>query len=75
LLSALLSTETERGPWSQTLQGTQQFPEGDEVILAVNGVAASIVPEPSTWGMMLLGVAGLAFAGRRASRTTARAAV
>jgi hypothetical protein len=28
-------------------------------------------PEPSTWAMMLLGFAGLGFAGWRASRTTA----
>jgi hypothetical protein len=28
------------------------------------------VPEPSTWAMMLLGFAGLAFAGYRASRRT-----
>jgi len=29
------------------------------------------VPEPSTWAMMLLGFAGLGFAGYRASRRTA----
>jgi hypothetical protein len=74
-LSNLLATDTQHGPWSETLQGTLQFPEGDEVILAVNGVAASIVPEPATWAMMLAGFAGLAFAGRRAWRTTSRAAV
>jgi hypothetical protein len=28
------------------------------------------VPEPSTWAMMLLGFAGLGFAGYRASRRT-----
>jgi hypothetical protein len=32
------------------------------------------VPEPSTWAMMLLGLAGLGFAGYRASRRTAAAA-
>ena len=32
-----------------------------------NGVAAS-TPEPSTWAMMVLGFAGLGFAGYRASR-------
>jgi hypothetical protein len=31
------------------------------------------VPEPSTWAMMLLGFAGLGFAGYRASRRTAAA--
>jgi PEP-CTERM motif len=32
------------------------------------------VPEPSTWGMMLIGFAGIGFAGYRASRRTAAAA-
>src|ERR1700677_2970599 len=35
-----------------------------------NGVAAS-TPEPSTWAMMILGFAGLGFAGCRASRKAA----
>jgi hypothetical protein len=34
------------------------------------GVAAS-TPEPSTWAMMILGFAGLGFAGYRASRKAA----
>ena len=34
-------------------------------------VLYSPVPEPSTWAMMLLGFAGLGFAGYRASRKTA----
>jgi hypothetical protein len=29
------------------------------------------VPEPSTWAMMLLGFAGLGFAGYRSARKTA----
>jgi hypothetical protein len=32
------------------------------------GVTASVVPEPSTWAMMVLGFAGLGFAASRASR-------
>jgi hypothetical protein len=32
------------------------------------------IPEPSTWAMMLIGFAGLGFAGYRASRRTAAAA-
>jgi hypothetical protein len=32
------------------------------------------VPEPSTWAMMLLGFAGLGFAGYQASRRVAKAA-
>ena len=31
-------------------------------------VVGGVVPEPSTWAMMLLGFAGLGFAGYRASR-------
>ena len=31
-------------------------------------VTISVVPEPATWGMMLLGFAGLAFADYRGSR-------
>ena len=38
--------------------------------LAIGGA----VPEPSTWAMMLVGFAGLGFAGWRGSRTAARAA-
>ncbi len=33
-----------------------------------------VVPEPSTWAMMLLGFAGLGFAGYRASRKSAKVA-
>jgi hypothetical protein len=39
-----------------------------------SGVTAS-TPEPSTWAMMIVGFAGLAFSGYRASRKTATAAV
>jgi hypothetical protein len=37
---------------------------------AVSGAVAGVIPEPSTWAMMLLGFAGLGYAGyRRALRT------
>ena len=39
-----------------------------------NGFAATAVPEPSTWAMMLLGFTGLGFAGYRKSRKAAAAA-
>jgi PEP-CTERM motif len=39
---------------------------GEKIILDVTTAGASSVPEPSTWAMMLIGFAGLAFAGRRA---------
>jgi hypothetical protein len=35
----------------------------------------SLIPEPSTWAMMLLGFAGLGFAGYRARKQTAALAV
>ena len=37
----------------------------------LNGFAPSAVPEPSTWAMMMLGFAGLGFAGYRKSRKSA----
>ena len=43
-----------------------------DFVLNVNGVTT--VPEPSTWATMLLGFAGLGFAGYRASRRSAAAA-
>ncbi len=33
-------------------------------------ISATSVPEPSTWMMMLVGFAGLGFAGRRAGHKT-----
>jgi hypothetical protein len=43
-----------------------------ETLVAPTGGLA--VPEPPTWGMMLVGFAGLAYAGYRASRKSASAA-
>jgi hypothetical protein len=40
----------------------------------VTGASATAVPEASNWVMMLLGFAGLSYAGYRASRKTAAAA-
>ena len=37
---------------------------------AVFSLSGSVVPEPSTWAMMLLGFAGLGFAGYRHARKT-----
>ena len=48
--------------WAQGPQGTRE--------IAGTG-SISGVPEPSTWAMMLLGFAGLGFAGYRASRKAA----
>jgi hypothetical protein len=39
---------------------------GDVLVASVSGVSG--VPEPATWGMMLLGFAGLGFAFRQSRR-------
>jgi hypothetical protein len=43
---------------------------GSGVFAVGSAFPGSAVPEPSTWAMMLLGFAGLGFAGYRASRRT-----
>ena len=45
-----------------------------EIGVGVTGFGAGTVPEPSTWVMMVLGFAGLAFAGYRASHRNAMVA-
>jgi PEP-CTERM motif len=46
--------------------------QGDNsVSLVVGGLLAAPIPEPSTWAIMLLGFAGLGFAGYRAQRKSA----
>jgi hypothetical protein len=52
-------------------------PDGGQAVILASGALTSgtlTVPEPSTWAMMLMGFAGLGFAGYRASRRTAAAA-
>jgi PEP-CTERM motif len=44
------------------------------VALEINPVSAGSTPEPSTWAMLLLGFAGLGFAGFRRQRFLARSA-
>jgi PEP-CTERM motif len=39
--------------------------------LAIGGAVPQAVPEPSTWAMMLVGFAGLGFAGHRSTRRRA----
>jgi PEP-CTERM motif len=51
-----------------TGSGSLVFPAGDS-ITSLSFEATGGVPEPSTWAMMVLGFAGLGFAGyRRAAR-------
>ncbi len=47
---------------------------GDKLILDVTAGSAPVVPEPSTWAMMLLGFAGLGFVGYRRRDAAGRAA-
>jgi hypothetical protein len=48
--------------------------EGDQLVLDVTAGSAPVVPEPSTWAMMLLGFAGLGFAGWQRKGAASRAA-
>ncbi|MBV8105578.1 MAG: PEPxxWA-CTERM sorting domain-containing protein [Hyphomicrobiales bacterium] len=47
------------------------FDTSDGIQFTGNVVVGSNVPEPATWAMMLLGFAGLGFAGYRARKQTA----
>jgi hypothetical protein len=51
-------------PWSVSVEGG---PNGEATVF-YSGEAVANVPESSTWAMMLLGFAGLGFAGYRAAR-------
>ena len=53
--------------------GMGQLPPIDGAFGGGGGSFVAIVPEPSTWAMMLLGFAGLGLAGYRASRRAANA--
>jgi hypothetical protein len=48
------------------------LPEGASVVAAsaFNNFIPTTVPEPSTWAMLLVGFAGLGFAGYRARMRT-----
>ena len=54
-----------------TYPGTNLGTGADATVVISSGGPPSTVPEPSTWAMMLVGFAGLAFAGYRASRNRA----
>jgi hypothetical protein len=59
-------------PGSPAVFGVAVATASTSLNYVANGVTAS-TPEPSTWAMMILGVAGLAFAGYRTSRKAATA--
>jgi PEP-CTERM motif len=54
-------------------QVTDGFEQYNATKWSIRPISTSAVPEPSTWAMMLLGFAGLGFAGYRASRRTSTA--
>jgi hypothetical protein len=64
------------GPINTAVAGLTTFSETEQFIITYTGAAdvqansqiSSAVPEPATWGMLLLGFAGLAFAFRRSRR-------
>ena len=62
------------GARSFTLQGANGLPNYDD-ITATLAPAASAVPEPATWAMMLIGVGAVGFAARRRARVRTAAAV
>jgi hypothetical protein len=55
-------------------QGEGQSPAGGSISLDVTDTLNVVVPEPSTWAMMLAGFAGLGYLSYRASRKTATTA-
>jgi hypothetical protein len=59
----------------KAVAGLTTFSETEQFVITFSGAAGitagsqiSAVPEPATWGMMLLGFAGLAFAFRQSRR-------
>ena len=71
ILSGTLSGPGITGSQAAFLEyaATQVAGPGGAVSLSLtDSSAASAVPETSTWAMMMLGFAGLGFAGYRASR-------
>jgi hypothetical protein len=54
-----------------TAGGIPVTADGVEELLHFTSANPSAVPEPSTWAMMLLGFAGVGFAGYRSTRTRA----
>jgi PEP-CTERM motif len=60
------------GLFSMTEGAAFTINPGGEIV-GFNEAMNAVVPEPSTWAMMLIGFAGLAYVGYRASRRTAAA--
>lgn len=59
---------TATSPFSMTEEVVYTLDPGGELLNRGVGMVATTVPEPSSWVMMLLGFAGLGFAGYRSSR-------
>jgi hypothetical protein len=65
----IVASLNETGDWQEIT------PYFTFVVAGTRAWVASDVPEPSTWAMMLMGFAGLAFAGFRSRKRTAALAV
>jgi PEP-CTERM motif len=64
------------GPvWTDVSVSLDDFVFGGSGTVTITERSVTSTPEPSTWAMMLLGFAGLGFAGYRASRKGAARAV
>ena len=59
---------TATSPFSMTEEVVYTLDPGGELLNRGVGMVATTVPEPSSWVMLLLGFAGLGFAGYRSSR-------
>jgi hypothetical protein len=77
-LRLFTSLQTGTGPSSQIFLASHQDPnsgqEAGSIFTFTNVTPPPAVPEPSTWTMMLIGFAGLGYAGHRASRNSAAVA-
>jgi PEP-CTERM motif len=62
------------GTYKQITFTNTKFENWYGFTLGVDGLAPPAIPEPSTWAMMLIGFAGLGYAGYRASRQGASVA-
>jgi hypothetical protein len=72
--AGLLFTASGRQFSAQLQEGSTTFVESGFTFGFTNVTPPPAVPEPSTWAMMLIGFAGLGYAGHRASRKSAAVA-